>query len=64
MFYKEEILSAPLAIKEESKKLKKPDNENPFDDFEFNDKDLNKVKIFLIDQYSVSVEETKKKKKV
>ncbi|CAG8715249.1 3444_t:CDS:2 [Cetraspora pellucida] len=47
-----EILPAPLAIKVEPKKLQKTDNENPFDNFKFDDEDLDKAEGFLTNQCS------------
>ncbi|CAG8478787.1 13454_t:CDS:2 [Cetraspora pellucida] len=56
MFYEEEILSVPLAVKIKHEKLKEPDDSDPFDD-----KDLDEAEGFLTDQYSdVIAKETEK----
>ncbi|CAG8737225.1 21178_t:CDS:2 [Cetraspora pellucida] len=52
MFYEEEISLALLAIKVKSEKLQKPDDEDLFDNFKFDDKNLDKPDKFLTDQYS------------
>ncbi|CAG8538639.1 11445_t:CDS:2, partial [Cetraspora pellucida] len=63
MFYEGKILPAPLAIKEKPEKLKKPDDEDPFDDFEFNDENLDELDhespaVYLSGVKSVPVEKT------
>ncbi|CAG8481143.1 8925_t:CDS:2 [Cetraspora pellucida] len=52
MFYKVKILPAPLAVKVKSEKFQKLDYQDPFDNFEFDDKDLDEAKGFLNDQCS------------
>ncbi|CAG8657620.1 2126_t:CDS:2, partial [Cetraspora pellucida] len=52
MFYEGEIPPAPLAVKMEYEELKEPDDSDPFDDFEFDDEDLDEAEGFLTDQCS------------
>ncbi|CAG8636078.1 1395_t:CDS:2 [Cetraspora pellucida] len=61
-FYKRKILLALLVIKKKSEKLKKPDNEDLFDNFKFDNEDLNEVEssaVYLSGVESVSVKKTK-----